>query len=185
MIAYKGFTKDLTARLGKDIFQYEIGQIYTEESAQCAKTGFHCVEEPIRVLNWYGTVEDRYCQVEIDKDVHEDGHDKISASRIHIIKELNRVQLATLECKWLMEHPKRQYSSWVREKKTAINGIAIARGKKPKAKGILGDYLFLLQEYTNRPDIKRFEVYIVDGKKIKENTYVNIAGKEVEDDSKE
>lgn len=184
MIAYKGFTKDLTARFGDGIFQYEIGQTYTEESAKCANTGFHCVEEPIRVFAWYGALEDRYCQVEVDKDVHEDGYDKISASRIRIIKELNRVQLATLECKWLMEHPKRKYSSWVQEEKDAINGIAIARGKKPQAKGTIGDYLFLLQEYANRPDIKRFEVYIVDGEKIKADTYINIAGKEIEDDSK-
>lgn len=184
MIAYKGFTKDLTARMGKGVFQYEIGKTYTEESAKCANTGFHCVEEPIRVFDWYGALEDRYCQVEVDKDVHEDGIDRISASRICIIKELKRVQIATLECKWLMEHPKRKYSSWVQEKKIAFNGIAIARGKKPQAKGTIGDYLFLLQEHANRPHIKRFEVYIVDGEKIKANTYINIAGKEVKDDAK-
>lgn len=184
MIAYKGFSKELTARLGKGIFQYEIGQTYTEESAKCANTGFHCVEEPIRVLSWYGNSEDRYCQVEVDKDIHEDGQDRISASRIHIVKELNRVQLATLECRWLIEHPKRKYSPWVQEKKTAINGIAIARGKKPQVEGEIGDYLFLLQEYANRPDIKRFEVYIVDGEKIKENTYIDISGKAVKSDTK-
>lgn len=182
MIAYKGFTKELTARLGKGTFQYEIGKTYTEDSAKCASTGFHCVEEPILVLRWYSGKEDRYCQVEVDKDVHEDGQDRISASRIRIVRELSRIQLATLECKWLMEHPKRKYSPWVTEEKESDYGIAIARGKKPRAKGKVGDYLFLLQEYAKRPDIKRFEVYIVDGESVKADTYINISGKVVKDD---
>lgn len=176
MIAYKGFSKDLTARLGKGIFQYEIGKIYTEETAKCASTGFHCVEEPILVLHWYGGDEDRYCQVIVDKDVHEDGNDRIAASRIHIVKELSSVQLATLECDWIIKHPMRKCSPFVQEKKIAEHGVAIARGKYPIAKGEKGDYLFLLQEDANSPEIKRFEAYLVDGEQIKADKYINIAG---------
>ena len=54
MIAYKGFNKDLTCTMGKGRFQYEVGKSYKEDSAKCASTGFHCTEEPIEVLSWYG-----------------------------------------------------------------------------------------------------------------------------------
>lgn len=181
MIAYKGFTKDLTARMGKGTFQYEIGKKYTEKNAKCANTGFHCVEEPIRVFEWYDNPGDRYCQVIIGKDIHEDGLDKISASSIFIEKELTRIQIATLECKWLMDHPRRKYSNRVKERQNAENGIAVARGKNPCAAGKKGSYLFLLQECTDSPEIKEFEVYIVDGVEIPQNTYIDINGKAVQD----
>ena len=183
MIAYKGFTKDLTARMGKGTFQYEIGKKYTEKDAHCASTGFHCVEEPIRVFEWYNREDDRYCMVEIDKDIHEDGQDRISAARIRIVKELTRVQIAALECEWMICHPLRRYSSRVQQKTMAQHGIAVARGKSPRAKGKKGDYLFLLKEKNN--DIIRYEVYVVDGKKIPEERYVNIDGKVCVDDKEE
>ena len=176
MIAYKGFTKDLTARLGKGTFQYEIGKIYTEKEAKCANTGFHCVEEPMRVFEWYDREDDRYCLVEIDKDIHEDGTDKLSAARIRIVKELSRVQIATLECEWMIRHQLRKYSRRVQKKVKAQNGIAVARGKDPRAAGYIGDYLFLLQE-SETGEIVRFEVYIVDGETIQENRYININGR--------
>lgn len=178
MIAYKGFTKDLTARMGKGTFQYEIGKKYTEKDAKCASTGFHCVEEPIRVFEWYDSDDDRYCMVEIDKDIHEDGLDRISAAQIHILKEVSRVEIAVLQCKWMMDHPRRKYSNRVQEKKKADHGIAVTRGKNPSAAGREGDYLFLLQE-DSKGEIYRFEVYIVDGKDIAANTYINIDGKAV------
>ena len=183
MIAYKGFTKDLTARMGKGTFQYEIGKKYTEKDAKCANTGFHCVEEPIRVFEWYDQEDDRYCMVDIDKDIHEDGRDKISAARIHIIKEVSRVELAVLECKWLMDHPQRKYSNKVQEKNRARHGIAVTRGKKPCAAGKKGDYLFLLQE-DSKGEIYRFEAYIVDGETIPEKKYININGEVVSNDDK-
>ena len=181
MIAYKGFTKDLTARMGKGTLQYEIGKTYTEKSAKCANTGFHCVEEPMRVFEWYDRDDDRYCMVKIDKDINEDGMDRISASRIHIIKEISRLEIAVLECEWMMKHPKRRYSNRVKEKVQARYGIAVARGKKPQAAGKKGDYLLLLQE-DSKGEIFRFEAYIVDGDDILEDIYIDIDGNEVQDD---
>ena len=180
MIAFKGFTKDLTARMGKGEFQYEIGKTYTEQSAKCVNTGFHCVEEPIRVFDWYNHEEDRYCMVEIDKDIHEDGKDRLSAAQIHILKEISRVEIAVLQCKWMMDHPKRKYSSRVQEKGESSHGIAVTRGKNPSAAGQKGDYLFLLQE-DSKGEIYRFEAYIVDGKDIPANTSIDIDGEVVQD----
>ena len=180
MIAFKGFTKDLTARMGKGEFQYEIGKIYTEQGAKCANTGFHCVEEPIRVFDWYNHEEDRYCMVKIDKDIHEDGKDRISAAQIHILKEVSRVEIAVFQCKWMMDHPKRKYSSRVQEQGESNHGIVVVRGKNPSAAGQEGDYLFLLQE-DSTGEIYRFEVYIVDGKDIPVNTYIDIDGEVVQD----
>lgn len=179
MIAYKGFTKDLTARLGKGIFQYEIGKKYTEKSAKCANTGFHCVEEPILVFDWYNHADDRFCMVEIGKDINEDGQNRISAASIRIIKELTRVQIAALECEWIIQHPYRTHSSRVTKKVKTTAEFGIVRGKRPYAAGKKGSYLFLLQENSNSPEIIRYEVYVVDGKKIPENKYINIDGKVV------
>ena len=90
MIGYKGFNKKLQCTLGKGVFQYEVGKTYEEEEANCARNGFHFVEEPIRVLDWYE--DGRWCMVDA-QDVHEDGTDKVAAKKMTIIKELTLKQL--------------------------------------------------------------------------------------------
>ena len=101
MIAYKGFNKELACTLGKGVFRYQVGQTYKEELAECARTGFHCVEEPIEVLKWYR--EGRYCVVEALEDIHEDGNKKISCSEMRILREISKEQLGALECEWIVQ----------------------------------------------------------------------------------
>ena len=83
MIAFKGFNKLLQCTRGNGIFQYEIGKSYEEDEANCAQNGLHCVEEPIRVLDWYE--DGRWCMVDV-QDYHEDGTNKISAKKMKILK---------------------------------------------------------------------------------------------------
>lgn len=184
MIAFKGFNNKLQATMGNGIFTYEIGKTYEESKAQCAKTGFHCVEEPLEVLSWYSYQGSRYCVVEAEGDIHEDGRDRISCSRITLVKEISRIQLAMYECLWIKKHPQRRYSNHIcKDEGEAAGEFVIVRGKNPRAKGKKGATLFLLKEYARSAEIKEIGVYEVDGLQIKENRYYNITGNEVKKDA--
>ncbi len=186
MIAYKGFTKELTARMGKGSYKYQIGRTEINEEANCARNGFHCVEEPIEVLNWYNSKDDRYCIVKVSGDVHEDGTGRISCSEITPLKEITKIQLAVHECDFLVKHPERSYNNRIcKEKGTSgDNGFVIVRGKNPIAKGKNGDLLFLLQEKARSKKIKNVMVLKVDGKEILPKRFYGIDGKELSDDKK-
>lgn len=179
MIAYKGFNKNLTCTRGKGCFQYEVGQTYKEPEAKCANTGFHCVEEPIEVLSWYSNIDSRYCIVEAGGDVHEDGNEKISCTEMKILKEISLQQLGALECKWLKEHPEREYSGHVmRDKAKATgSGIVIVRGKNPKAAGDKGSTIFLLREGKDTKEIVEIGIYQIDGVEYMPDTYYKVDGR--------
>ncbi len=53
------------------------------------------------------------------------------------------------------------------------NGVAVARGKGVKVKGGIGSVLVICEE-SDAYNIKNYKVVIVDGKKIKENTYYQL-----------
>lgn len=179
MIAYKGFNKDLTCTMGRGAYQYEVGKTYKEENAQCANTGFHCVEEPIEVLTWYSGETARYCIVNAGGDAHEDGKERISCTEMTILQEVTLQQLGALECKWIQEHPDRKYSRHVvKDEGTAYgNGIVIVRGKNPKAAGEIGTTIFLLKESTEGKSIDEVGIYEIDGKEFLPNTYYRVDGR--------
>lgn len=179
MIAYKGFNKDLVCTKGKGSFQYEVGKTYKEDSAKCASTGFHCVEEPIEVLRWYRDATSRYCIVDAGGDIHEDGNDKISCTELKIIKEISLKHLGILECEWIMEHPERECSIKVlRDTGTANKGgIVIVRGKNPEAAGKIGSTIFLLKEGKNKKTVDEVGVYEIDGKDYLPDTFYGVNGR--------
>lgn len=184
MIAYKGFSKDLTARMGKGKFQFKMHETVREKEAKCANTGFHCAEEPLDVLNYYNGKEDRYCIVRAGGDIHEDAYgSRISCTQITLLKEISLRELAMEECVFLYKHPHRKHNDLVkREKGEAIENFIIVRGKKPIAKGKVGTTLFYLQEEENSSGIVGIGVYEVDGKEKVAGVYYDIHGKEVIDD---
>lgn len=181
MRAYKGFSPDLSARMGRGKFKYEIGKTYKEDDAQCARTGFHCVEEPIRVLDWYGNPSDRYCIVEVDGDIHEDGNDKISAREITIVREISRLQLLILEAEWLSNHPNREFSKRVFKEKAEAgkNEDVIVRGKHPKAAGMKGSTIILCREQPGNKSICEIAAYTIDGKEFLPGVFYNVNGRKV------
>lgn len=178
MIAYKGFNKDLVCTRGKGSYQYEVGKTYKENTAKCASTGFHCVEEPIEVLTWYRGKDARYCVVNAGGDVHEDGDDRISCTEMKILKEITLQQLGALECRWIQEHPERKYSSHVvKNSGTAEkDGIVIVRGKNPKAAGALGATIFLLKE-GKAGVITEAGAYEIDGKEFLPDVFYRVDGR--------
>ena len=54
------------------------------------------------------------------------------------------------------------------------NGVAVARGNGVKVKGGLGAVLVLCEEDELSYDIKNYKVEVVDGKKIKEDTFYKL-----------
>lgn len=179
MIAYKGFNKDLICTMGHGQFQYQVGATYKEDKAQCASTGFHCVEEPIEVLSWYSTINARYCIVDARGDIHEDGTSKISCSEMKILKEITLEQLGALECEWLRLHPDREYSNHIQkdEGQAKNNGIVIVRGKNPKAAGQVGSTIFLLKEGKGTKEIVEAGAYTIDGAHYQPGTFYNVEGR--------
>lgn len=177
MIAYKGFNKELACTLGKGVFRYQVGQTYKEELAECARTGFHCVEEPIEVLQWYR--EGRYCVVEALGDIHEDGNKKISCSEMRILREISKEQLGALECEWMRTHPERAYSNEVCRNtgEARQDGIIVVRGKNPKAAGGLGATIFLVKEQSG--EIVAAGAYRIDGTEYLPGIYYNVEGRKV------
>ncbi len=164
MRAYKGFNRDLACTKGKGTYSYEVGKTYTEARAQCAQTGFHCVEEPIEVLRWYP--EGKYCIVDAQGDIHEDGKGRISCTQLEILKEITRAELCLLECRWMELHPERAYSGLVhRDRYEGRKGddVIVVRGKHPAASGKRGATLFLLKEYAKTRKIRQIAVYQIDG----------------------
>lgn len=178
MIAYKGFNNDLTCTMGKGRFRYEVGRSYQESEANCAQTGFHCVEEPIEVLNWYRY--GRYCIVKAEGDIHEDGNERISCTELTVLRELTLIELGMLECGWMQKRPNRKYSSFVEQEKGYAwkkDQIVIVRGKNPKAAGQLGTTLFLVKEEKTSKTIAEIGVYQIDGKHFKPDVYYRADGK--------
>lgn len=178
MICYKGFNKDLACTMGKGIYQYKIGETYKEKEADCARTGFHCVEEPIEVLRWYSK-NVRFCIVEAKGDISEDGDERIACTEMKLIKEITLEQLGVLECEWIINHPDRKCSSKVEEEKGVAGSgeIVVVRGKNPKAAGAKGTTVFLLKEKTETKEIEEAAAYTIDGDTYKENMYYNVEGR--------
>lgn len=170
MIAYKGFTKNLTATLGKGTFQYKEGETYEEERSKCFSGGFHCAEDPFDCFSYYGLGKgNRYFTVEAQGSLDEDGSDtKISCTRITILRELTLKEMGYHKLKYMILHPKREWKKSghlykVEEERAEGEGkgsIAIARGKKPMVKGKKGSILGLLceQEPGLFTEAKVFEV---------------------------
>lgn len=178
MIAYKGFNGDLVCTMGKGSFQYEIGKTYREDKAQCANTGFHCVEEPIEVLRWYRGGGSRYCIVDAGGDVHEDGSNKISCTELTILKEITLEQIGILECQWIMKHPERRCSDYVEKDcgHAMKDDIVVVRGKQPKASGELGATIFLLREGKGTKKIVDAGAYKIDGVKFLSGKKYDVKG---------
>lgn len=174
MICYKGFNQDLCCTLGQGTMQYKVGETYTAKAAQTARTGLHCVEEPIEVLRWYKS--GRYCIVSAEGDINENG-DKIACTRMRILKEIDIKTLALLQCRWMVEHQDRAYSDLVeRNSGTAEkDGITVVYGEHPKARGEIGSLICLVRKGKHGIEAGAYEI---DGKRYKQGVYYGVDGRQ-------
>ncbi|MBQ8559074.1 MAG: hypothetical protein IJ439_03715 [Tyzzerella sp.] len=156
MIGYKGFTKNLTAALGKGNFKFELGKTYEETASKTMRTGFHFTENPFDCLAYYPLgSSNRYVQIEAEGSIDEDETERVSCTKITLLNELTIKELAGYGMMYMVQHPMRK--NWqqsktllsVKENEAEANqkgAIAIARGPHPVVKGAEGSILGLILE---------------------------------------
>lgn len=163
MIAYKGLKCDLTC-LG---YQFYEDRVNETEKANCAKNGFHCAENPLDCLSYYGNWRNSvYYVVKAEGDLDEDAVDsKISCTRMKLVKRLSMDELLLHALAYMARHPERRCHSCVRrETGKASDGFAVVRGKNPRAMGKMGDILALAREFPDSRKIQEVALFVIDGK---------------------
>ncbi len=176
MRAFKGFRKDLTC-LG---FQFREDKVNRTEKANCAENGFHCAENPLDCFcyypDWRGSV---YYEVDAGGDLDEDAVDsKISCTEMRLVRRLSLEQMLFEAAVYMVEHPKRRWNSGIcRETGTACNGYGVVRGKNPRAAGEKGDFLLILKEEQNSPEIEEIALINIDGKRWHPHKFYDAYGK--------
>lgn len=172
MIAYKGFDLGLRCRG----YQFSMG-LNTTEKANCAANGFHCAENPLDCLSYYGNMEcSEYYLVNAGGDVDEDNVDsKISCTELTILRKLSKMDFFLHALAYMVDHPKRAWNGEVRKEiGQASNGYVVVRGIEPRASGQLGDILALAKENPKTRKITQIAITQVDGTKILPNRWYNI-----------
>jgi len=188
VIAFKGFTKELTATLGQGVFQFEPGKTYTEERSKCASGGFHCAEYPFDCFSYYRLDgKNRFFMVEAEGSLDEDDKgSRIACTRITLLEELTARRLAYHGMEYMIKHPARawemhsynvQAAAETAEMTEGLNGpaIVIARGKHPAVKGPAGSVLGLLLE-PEQGDFRAARLFSVDGVKWRPDTWYTVDG---------
>jgi hypothetical protein len=181
MKAYKGFNKDLSC-MG---FKFKEGVINKTPEANCVKNGFHCAENPLDCLSYYPNWNNSvYYIVKAAGDLDEDGTDsKISCTEMTLVKKLTLEEFVYESLAYMQRYPLRKWNYHVSEQEASNkDGFAIARGKHPKAAGTIGVVLGLVREEEKSSEIAEITAVIVDGVKIKDNTwYTLLDGRLVEE----
>lgn len=155
MIAYKGFTKDMTARLGSGRYQFEPGKTAVEESSKTVRSGFHCCENPFECLAYYPLGGgNRYWLVRAEGSIDEDEGERIACTELTPVQELSLKEFAGHGMMYMVKHPMRD--GWKQDRhglqvagdraEAGRGGIAIARGPAPRARGAEGAVLGLILE---------------------------------------
>lgn len=172
MIAYKGFEKGLVCRG----YQFAMGLNRTDK-ANCRENGFHCAEDPLDCLTYYSNMDNsEYYIVNAGGDVHEDGTDtKISCTELTIIKKLSREDFFLHALAFMVDHPKREWSSHVTKDKGSAQYryYAVVRGKDPIASGPKGSILAFAKEDADG-NISQIALAKVDGKKLLPNVWYGV-----------
>lgn len=100
--AYKGFNKYMQCTPNGKIFQYEIGKEYKEDEADLCHCGFHACENPLDVLSYYNNIDDKFCEVELDKiDPNRNKDSKICGKKIKIGIEIGFLGLFKAGIEWI------------------------------------------------------------------------------------
>lgn len=159
MIAYKGFTKDLTSVMGngeKETCTFHPGITLEVPESKTGRNGFHCCENPFSCLAYYPLGRgNRYFMVEAQGDINEDDGARIACTKITLLKELGLNELAGYGMAYMVKHPKRE--DWEQVMRMCLvkkdeayaeekGAIAVARGPEPVAGGAVGAVIGLIKE---------------------------------------
>lgn len=158
MIVFKGFTPELTSRLGdgkKETCTFEPGCTMESKESKTARTGYHGCENPFDCLTYYPwDGKNRFFKCVADGDIDEDDQGRVACTKITLSQELSLLQFAMEGMKYIIEHPQRpwqqnRYNCEVKEDEAEATrpfGIAIARGENPRVRGVKGSVLGIILE---------------------------------------
>lgn len=199
MKTYKGFNKDMTCR----DFQYEEGKEYEATGEiKCCNNGFHACEDPLDCFTYYAPGQSVYHEVEQSGEIsrNNDGESKVASSKIKIGARLDIAKIVNLHFDFVKSRttfkntdPKQASAGWrgaasagaygaaVSKGSAAVgeNGIACVRGNGCRIKGGIGAILVIAEENEYDSDIKEWKAFVVDGEKIKADTYYTLKHGEI------
>lgn len=196
MRAFKGFNKDLTCRG----YQYEEGKEFHTERAECCDTGFHACEYPLDCFGYYDPAYSVFHEVELSGEMDKSGDNtKVCATDIKIGARLSIAGLVKMAIDFTMSKVNKEAGSDERHGFASATGykgassvsdptgVAVAWGHEARAKGCKGAHLILSDwkyvgarysdgDYMDPYDKESWELtgakmVVVDGEKIKEDTY--------------
>ena len=190
--SYKGFNADMTC-IGK---QYEEGKEYEEQSAEACECGMHACEYPLDCFGYYPPGSSVYHEVEQSGKVSRNGDDtKVASSKMKIGARLDIRGVVSAAIEYTKARTTTEYTD--PEKATAgyrgaatagnrgaatsrgksasgKNGLSVARGNDVKVKGGLGAILVIAEENSDDYDIKEWKAVVVDGEKVKADTWYKL-----------
>ena len=196
MKAFKGFNKDLTCRG----YQYEEGKEFHTERAECCDTGFHACEYPLDCFGYYDPAHSVFHEVELSGEMDKSrDNTKVCATDIKIGARLSIAGLVKMAIDFTMSKVNKEAGSDERHGFASATGykgassvsdptgVAGAWGHEARAKGCKGAHLILSDwkyvgvrysdgDYMDPYDKESWELtgakmVVVDGEKIKEDTY--------------
>ena len=203
--SYKGFNTDMTCR-GK---QYEEGKEYEEQSAEACECGMHACEYPLDCFGYYPPGSSVYHEVEQSGEISKNGYDtKIASSKMKIGARLDIRGIVSAAIEYTKSRTTTEYmdpemaTAGYRGAATAgdygaatagdygaatsrgksasgKNGLSVARGNDVKVKGGLGAILVIAEEKSTDFDIKEWKAVVVDGEKVKADTWYKLENGEL------
>lgn len=180
MLVYKATKADMTCTMGDGTFQYKLNVPAHADSTKCGRRGLHACEYVLDCFRYY-SLDDRIFKAEAEGPIDEDGENtRIACERLTLTQELTRRDIVKEAIKYMVRHPEREwemdrYRIKVQKDKAEGNGdgIVIARGKKPMARGKKGDILALVMEKESGW-FQRIAIGEIDGKNGKEGIWYSI-----------
>lgn len=199
--SYKGFNRDMTCNPDGVSFQYEEGKEYEEDKAEACECGFHACEMLLDVFSYYPPGTSVYHEVEQSGKIsRKEGDSKVASTKIKIGARLDIAGLVKAQIEYVKkrannehtdpEHATAEYrgaatagdfgaatagyrGAATSRGKTEVgnNGLAVARGNNVKVKGGIGSILVIAEENATDYDIADWKAVVVDGEKIKADTW--------------
>lgn len=177
MKAYKGFNKDMTCR----DFQYEEGKTYETDEVKMCESGFHACEDPLDCFRYYDPAESVYHEVEIEDNGERQSNDtKVVGKKITIGAELSLKDLIKAKFEY---NSKKCTSKENGGDQSAVRGgnwsavqggylSVLLAGVGSKFRGGMRS-VFAYPVYEGS-EIVKMAVAVVDGEKIKPNTWYTV-----------
>lgn len=203
--SYKGLNTDMTCR-GK---QYEEGKRYEEQSAEACECGMHACEYPLDCFGYYPPGSSVYHEVEQSGEISRNGDDtKVASSKMKIGARLDIRGIVSAAIEYTKSRTTKEYTdpematagnygaatagdsgaatagdsgaATSRGKSVSgKNGLSVARGNDVKVKGGLEAVLVIAEENSTDFDIKEWKAVVVDGEKVKADTWYKLENGEL------